>query len=85
MNSEGKCTTCTTLTNSKTCILAGIAVTCSAGSFPSKGVCVSCVMAKSACSSACLKLGFFSLKSTTTNVTSCNACGSNALSCSSAT
>jgi len=38
-----------------------------------------------ACDSGCLKLGFFSSMSSTTNVTSCMACGSNALSCSSAT
>jgi len=36
------------------------------------------------CSSACLKLGYFTSVSTA-NVTSCAACSSNALSCSSAT
>jgi len=53
LGNDGKCASCTG-SNLKTCQLAGGAVTCSSGSYPLNGVCLSCLNGKNACAAACL-------------------------------
>ncbi len=78
MGSDSKCTKCSA-SNSATCSLVGLAVTCASAYYPINGVCLPCGSTTSTCPSACLSLGFFS------GASACTACSSNALTCVSAT